>query len=298
MASKRQTVEIEGRSLQLSNLDKVLYPEAGFTKGQVIDYYANVAPALLPHLAGRQLTLKRYPDGVEGKFFYEKNCPKHRPDWMRTVAVEARNRTVNFCVIEDLPGLVWTQNMASLELHTSLHMAETPLEPASLVFDLDPGPPAGIRECCEVALELRALLGQVGLETFAKTSGSKGLQFYAPLHSGATYDATKGLAKAFAELLAEKRPKLVVAQMKKELRKGKVFIDWSQNDEHKTTVCVYSLRAKEQPSASTPVTWEEVEAGAAGKGLAFTSREVIERVEEHGDLFAPVAELEQELPTL
>jgi len=260
MASKRQSVEIEGRSLQVSNLDKVLYPGTGFTKGQVVDYYVRVAPALLPHLGGHQLTLKRYPDGVEGKFFYEKNCPEHRPDWMRTVAVEARKRIVNFCVIEDLPGLVWTQNLASLELHTSLHMADAPLEPASLVFDLDPGEPAGIKECCEVALELRDLLGQVGLQTFAKTSGSKGLQFYAPLHSGATYEATKGLAKALAELLAEKRPKLVVAQMKKELRKGKVFIDWSQNDEHKTTVCVYSLRARERPTVSTPVTWEEVEA--------------------------------------
>jgi bifunctional non-homologous end joining protein LigD len=298
VAGKAQSVDIEGRTLQLSNLDKVLYPAEGFTKGAVIDYYARVAPAILTHLRGRAVTLKRHPDGVDGKFFYEKNCPKHRPDWMHTKQISTGRKEVNFCVVDDLPSLIWTQNLASIELHTSLALAKDHKRPTMMVFDLDPGPPAAMKECCEVALELRALFEQLGLEAFPKTSGSKGLQPYVPLGGKVTFDQTKDFARTVAQLLEERDRKRVISQMKKELRTGKVFVDWSQNDEHKTTVCAYSLRAKERPTASTPVTWEEVEAGAAGEPLSFTAGEVLERVEADGDLFAPTASLKQKLPSL
>jgi bifunctional non-homologous end joining protein LigD len=300
-------VEVGGRQLKLSNLDKVFYPEPGFTKGQVIDYYTRVAPALLPHLRGRPLTMKRYPNGVEGKFFYEKECPSHRPDWVKTKRIEARgstkNRTsVNFCVIDDLPSLVWAANLADLEMHTSLSLADDITHPTMLAFDLDPGAPATIVECCTVALELRDLFGDLDIEGFPKTSGSKGLQVYVPLNTRkATYKETKPFAKAVADLLAERHPELVVSNMKKELRKGKVLVDWSQNDQHKTTVCVYSLRAMSHPTGSTPVTWDEVEACAESgdpESLSFESSEVLDRVEEHGDLFEPVVKLKQKLPKL
>ncbi len=302
MASRRVEVEIEGRTLSLSNLDKVLYPKAGFTKAQVIDYYTRVAPVLLPHLRDRPLTLKRYPNGVEGEFFYEKQCPKHRPEWVRTEPVWSRHakRTIEFCVTDDLATLVWTSNLADLELHTSLAKVQDVAAPTILAFDLDPGPPATIVECAEVAVRLREIFDHLGLRAFPKTSGSKGMQVYVPLNTPTTYDVTKPFALAIAELLERRHPELVVSEMKKALRTGKVLVDWSQNDEHKTTVCVYSLRAKDRPTVSTPISWEEVEAVRISRDpeeLAFDSDAVLARVSEHGDLFAPVETLEQELPT-
>lgn len=295
-------VEVEGRRLKLSNLEKVLYPATGFTKAQVIDYYTRISPVLVPHMKGRPLTLKRYPNGVDGKFFYEKNCPAHRPDWVKTAAVYSRQNKadINFCVVEDVPSLVWAANLASLELHTSLARADAIMEPTMVVFDLDPGAPATIRECCAVALKLRGALDELRLQCFAKTSGSKGLQVYVPLNTKSTYELTKPFALAIAQHLERLEPKLVLSNMKKELRTGKVFVDWSQNDDHKTTVCGYSLRARESPTVSTPVTWDEVEAHHRGelRALAFTSDEVLERVQQLGDLFVPVLQLKQKLPTL
>jgi bifunctional non-homologous end joining protein LigD len=295
VAATRVEVEVEGRRLSLSNLDKVMYPAVGFTKGQLIDYYTRVAPVLLPHLRDRPLTLKRYPNGVEGQYFYEKRCPSHAPDWVRSEEASG----INFCVCDDLPTLVWLANLADLELHPSLSLVDDILRPTVMAFDLDPGPPAGLSECCEVALILREALGSLGLECFAKTSGSKGIQVYVPLNvDDVDYDGgTKPLSKALARHLEAEHPKLIVSSQKKELRRGKVLIDWSQNDEHKTTVCVYSLRARERPTVSTPLDWAEVEAGEP-EGLVFEADDVLARAEERGDLFAPVARLGQELPEL
>jgi len=295
----RVEVEVEGRRLSLSNLDKVMYPATGFTKGQVIDYYTRVAPVLVPHLCERPLTLKRYPNGVDGGHFYEKQCPSHRPDWVRSEPVELSSKTIQFCVCDDLPTLVWLANLADLELHPSLSKVPEVERPTVMAFDLDPGPPAGIAECCEVALILRDALNRIGLEAFAKTSGSKGIQVYVPLNvEGVDYDhGTKPLSQALARHLEAEHPKLVVSSQKKELRKGKVLIDWSQNDEHKTTVSVYSLRARERPTVSTPVDWDEVVA-ADPDALVFEASHVLERMEARGDLFAPVLELEQRLPEL
>jgi len=294
-------VEVEGRPLTLSNLDKVLYPGSGFTKGEVIDYYTRIAPALLPHLRQRALTLKRYPNGVDGQFFYEKNCPKHRPDWVATLAVwSARNKAdVNYCLIDELAGLVWVANLASLELHTSLASAADVQRPTMMVFDLDPGPPATVVECGRVALWIRETLDGLGLESFPKTSGSKGIQLYVPLNTPVTYNETKPFAHALARQLEEAHPKEVLSVMTKDLRKGKVFIDWSQNDDSKTTVCVYSLRARPRPTVSAPVTWAEVE-GVVERGdpelLVFEAPDVLARVAADGDLFAPLVEMEQSLP--
>jgi bifunctional non-homologous end joining protein LigD len=288
-------VEVEGRELSLSNLDKVMYPATGFTKGELIDFYTRVAPALLPHLRGRPLTLKRYPNGVDDKFFYEKNCPSHRPDWVATARVDE----IDYCLCDDLATLVWMANLADLELHPSLSMAAQIERPTVMAFDLDPGAPAGIMECREVALLLRETLGRIGLECFPKTSGSKGIQVYAPLNAdGVTYEDTKPLSQALARHLEAEHPKLIVSLQKKELRKGKVLIDWSQNDEHKTTVSVYSLRARERPTVSTPLDWDELEAAQEPDDLAFEASEVLERVEARGDLWAPVGELQQQLPEL
>ena len=293
MASARVEVAVEGRTLSLSNLDKVMYPAVGFTKGQVIDYYTRVAPALLPHLRNRPLTMKRYPNGVEGEFFYEKRCPSHAPEWVRRETVGK----IEYCVCDDLPTLVWLANLADLELHPSLSLIDDIDRPTVMAFDLDPGPPAGLAECCEVAFLLRDALSKIGLESFAKTSGSKGIQVYVPLNvEGVDYDhGTKALSHALARHLEGEHPKLIVSQQRKELRRGKVLIDWSQNDENKTTVCVYSLRARERPTVSTPLRWEELDEPDA---LVFEASDVLERVEQHGDLFAPVAELRQELPDL
>jgi bifunctional non-homologous end joining protein LigD len=289
----RVEVEVEGRTLSLSNLGKIMYPAVGFTKGQVIDYYTRIAPALLPHLRDRPLTLKRYPNGVEGGYFYEKRCPSHAPDWVRHEVVQG----IDYCICDDLATLVWLANLADLELHPSLSFADDIDRPSVMAFDLDPGPPAGLAECCEVAYLLRDALEQLGLQSFAKTSGSKGIQVYVPLNvEGVDYDSgTKALSQALARHLEGRHPKLIVSQQRKELRRGKVLIDWSQNDEHKTTICVYSLRARERPTVSTPVAWEELEDPEA---LVFEAGDVLGRVEEHGDLFAPVAELRQELPDL
>jgi bifunctional non-homologous end joining protein LigD len=301
VAKRESLIEVEGRQIKLSNLDKVLYPKAGFTKGQVIDYYIRIAPALLPHLAGRPLTMKRYPEGVDGMFFYEKNCPKYRPDWVKTAKIwsEGNKRFMDYCVVDQLPTLVWMANLADLELHTSLSVAPEMDRPTVIAFDLDPGPPANIVQCCQVGLWVKEIFADFGMQAFAKTSGSKGLQVYVPLNSAVTYDQTKPFANAIARLLEERHPDHVVSDMKKSLRTNKVFVDWSQNDIHKTTICVYSLRAREQPTVSTPVTWKEVEnclkKGDPGE-LVFVSDQTLKRVEEMGDLFEPVLKLKQKLP--
>jgi bifunctional non-homologous end joining protein LigD len=297
VASARVEVDVQGHRLSLSNLDKVLYPAVGFTKGQVIDYYTRIAPVVLPHLRDRPLTLKRYPNGVEGGHFYEKQAPSHRPEWVRAEPIELRSKTIDFVVCDDLPTLVWLANLADLELHPSLSLVDDINRPTVMAFDLDPGPGTGLPECCEVAVLLRDALTQLGLESFAKTSGSKGIQVYVPLNNeDVDYDhGSKRLSHALARHLEAQHPKLIVSQQKKELRKGKVLIDWSQNDEHKTTVGVYSLRARERPTVSTPLAWEELDDPEA---LVFEAADVLERVERDGDLFAPVAELRQELPDL
>jgi bifunctional non-homologous end joining protein LigD len=297
---KEVEVEVEGRRLKLSNLDKVFYPKVGFTKGKVIDFYRRVAPALLPHLRDRPLTLKRYPDGVEGQFFYEKQCPSYRPDWIETVTVQNK-REIHYCLANDLSTLIWLANLADLELHTSLSRAKEVMRPTMMVFDLDPGAPAAILECAQVGIELRDLFGDLGLDCYPKTSGSKGLQVYVPLNTPVTYDNTKPFAHAIAMHLEQKLPKLVVSSQKKSIRKGKVLVDWSQNDDHKTTICVYSLRARERPTVSTPVTWDEVESAVKKKkaeALVFDSNAVLKRVDKHGDLFEPVLKQKQKLPKL
>ena len=294
-------VEVEGRRLRLSNLDKVLYPQAGFTKGQVIDYYTRVAPYLLPHLRGRALTLKRYPNGVDAGHFYEKQKPSHAPEWVRSQAIQAGDRLIDFVLCDDLSTLVWLANLADLELHPSLALAEHPDRPTVLAFDLDPGAPAALAECCEVALLLRDLLSQLDLDCRPKTSGSKGMQIYVPLNTETDYAQTKPFAHGLARLLESRHGDRVVSVMKKSERPGKVFIDWSQNDRHKTTVGVYSLRARERATVSTPLAWDEVEEVAGGgeaEALVLDSSTVLERVEARGDLFSPVLELEQQLPDL
>jgi len=304
-ASARARVGL--RELKLSNLDKVLYPHTGTSKRAVIDYYTRVAPVLLGHLAGRALTVTRWPDGVQAKSFFQKQAPAHRPDWVRTVTLpagrtpKATGRPIDYILAEDLPTIVWLANLAAIELHVPLARADDMQRPTALVFDLDPGAPAGIVECCRVAMLLRGVFEGVGLQSFAKTSGSKGLQVYVPLnHRGVTYAHTKPFAKTVAELLEQAEPELIVSRMSRARRTGKVLIDWSQNDAKKTTVCAYSLRASERPTVSTPVEWEEVEAvrdRADPAGLAFEAQDVLARVADKGDLFAPVLSLVQELPS-
>lgn len=299
MASKT-LLDVGGTTVPVSNLDKVLYPAVGFTKGQVIDYYIRVSKVLLPHLKNRPITLKRYPDGVEGFFFYEKQCPSHRPKWIKTTKVpKDSGGEINYCVMNDLPALVWAANLADLELHTFLHKAPAIGRPTALAFDLDPGPPADILLCCKVAMILKELFEGLGLQSFPKTSGSKGLQVYVPLNTAATYEKTKTFAHGIAIHLEREYPDIVVSKMLKSLRKGKVLVDWSQNDDHKTTINVYSLRAKEAPTVSTPVTWAEVASALKKKDaqrLSFGCEEVLKRVEKQGDLFEPVLSLKQKLP--
>jgi bifunctional non-homologous end joining protein LigD len=301
--SRENAVEVDvgGRTIRVSNPDKVLYPKTGFTKGDLVDYFAAIAPTLLPHLEGRMLTLKRYPNGVDGDFFYEKQCPKHRPEWVATRKVRLESKTIDFCLANDLPTLVWLANLADVELHTSLAPAAAQDRPTTMVFDLDPGPPATIVECCEVGLWLERMFTELGLESVAKTSGSKGLQVYVPLNSGCTYDQTKPFSKAVAELLEAEAPERVVSRQRKDLRGGKVLVDWSQNDEHKTTVNVYSTRARDRPTVSTPVTWDEVRACAQARDaalLTFTTDDVLRRVGSEGDLFAAALSVTQRLPRL
>jgi bifunctional non-homologous end joining protein LigD len=301
MVSK-QSLDVHGTKVEVTNLNKIFYPKAGFTKGDVIDYYVRISSVLLPHLKDRPITLKRYPDGVEGIFFYEKQCPAHRPKWVKTTKVaKSEGGQINYCVINDLPSLIWAANLADLELHTFLHKSPAIQRPTAIAFDLDPGPPADIVLCCEVALWLKGLFEALKMVSFAKTSGSKGLQVYIPINSATTYDKTKAFSHAIAELLESQRPEMVVSKMQKNLRSGKVLVDWSQNDDHKTTVNVYSLRAKDYPTVSAPVSWEEVESVVRkrnAKQLSFGAKEVLKRVEEMGDLFSPVLKLKQKLPSL
>ncbi|HEU4944343.1 MAG TPA: non-homologous end-joining DNA ligase [Solirubrobacterales bacterium] len=305
MATSQQ-VEVDGRELKLTNLDKVLYPKAGFSKGEVVDYYAKVAATLVPHLKGRALTLRRFPEGVDDTdvAFFEKRCPKHRPEWVKTTRVLAGPHSgyIDYCVCEDKATLVWMAQLAAIELHPSLSLGEKHEQPTVLAFDLDPGPPAEVLACGRVALRLREVFDHVGLESFVKTSGSKGMQLYVPLNTKTNYEETRPFAQAIAQLLAKQTPDEVIAKMgKKTLRKGKVLIDWYQNNERKTTIAVYSLRARERPTVSTPVTWEEVERAVKkddADSLVFEAKDVLKRIEKDGDLFAPVLELKQELPEL
>ena len=296
-------VAVQGRKLKLTNLEKVLYPASGFTKGQVVDFYVRIAPVLVPHLAGRALTMKRYPEGVDHEYFFEKNAPMHRPDWVKTAPVwsESNRRTIHFILVNDLPTLVWIANLASIELHPSLSLASDIATPTTIVFDLDPGPPANIVQCAQVGLWVREIFDHFGLQSFPKTSGSKGMQIYIPLNTKTSYQQTKSFAHAVARLLEQEHPELVVSDMKKVVRTNKVLVDWSQNDQHKTTIAVYSLRAREHPTVSTPVTWDEVEQALKKKDaaqLVFETKDVLARVEKLGDLFEPVLKLKQKLPQL
>jgi len=290
-------VEVDGHRLRLSNLDKVLYPETGTTKAEVIDYYARIAPTMVPHLADRGVTLRRFPDGVEGGSFFEKRCPGHRPEWLGTVLGPGdRNGNIHYCCLDSAAALVWAANMAGLEIHAP--MARSDIEtPTMCVFDLDPGDGTTIVECADVALDVRHVLDGFGLVGFPKTSGSKGMQVYVPLNAPHTHDQASGFARAVAQLLERAHPDHVVSNMKKSLRRGKVLVDWSQNSRHKTTIAVYSLRARPHPTVSTPVTWDEVEAAAEGEPLAFETTDVLARVDELGDLFADALTVTQRLPS-
>jgi bifunctional non-homologous end joining protein LigD len=296
-------VEVDGRELKLTNLDKVLYPKAGFTKGEMVDYYARVGETMIPHLDGRPVTLRRFPEGVDDldAAFFEKRCPKHRPKWVKTTPIGASKGQIDFCVCDGRPTLIWMAQLAAIELHPSLSMGKDIDRPTILAFDLDPGPPADVVDCCRIALRLHEMFDHFGIAAFPKTSGSKGLQVYVPLNTKTSYDETKPFAKAIAQLLEKQTPDKVVSKMKKVERKGKVLVDWSQNHARKTTISVYSLRARERPTVSTPVRWEEVESVAASgdaSELVFETGDVLARIEEHGDLFAPVLELKQKLPEL
>ncbi|MDQ4059004.1 MAG: non-homologous end-joining DNA ligase [Actinomycetota bacterium] len=302
MGSSGQSIKVGNRKLEVSNLDKVFYPATGFTKGDSIDYYRSISEILLPHLKGRAVTLKRYPNGVTGSFFYEKACPKHRPSWIKTVALRRRDgKDVNYCQLNSEAALAWAANLANLELHVSLASARATHKPQSAVFDLDPGEGTGVLECAGVALRLREMFATSDLDCVIKTSGSKGLQLYVPLNTPASYEDTNRWAKAVAQQLESETPDEVVSTVAKEARIGRVFIDWSQNSVARTTVCVYSLRAMEEPTASTPLSWEEV-TSAHDEGdpdrLRFTYDQVLSRVERHGDLFEPVRTLKQRLPRL
>jgi bifunctional non-homologous end joining protein LigD len=298
--TKKSTLKVGGKNLPVSNLDKVYYPKPGFTKGEVLAYYIKIAPLLLPHLKGRPLTLKRYPNGVEAPFFYEKQCPKPRPSFVKTARVARHHEPgfIDYCLVNNLPTLVWAANLGDLELHTFLSKAPHVHRPTQIVFDLDPGSPADAVQCAQVALWLREMFEHLGLKIFVKSSGSKGLQVYLPLNTAITYEETSPFARTVAQALENAHPELVVSDMKKKLRRGKVLVDWSQNSETKTTVCVYSLRAKEHPYVSTPLEWAEVEKCLEKKDASmvlFKSEEVLKRVEKKGDLFAPVLTLKQNL---
>jgi bifunctional non-homologous end joining protein LigD len=307
---ERTIVDIDGIELSLSNLDKVLYPEVGFTKAEVIEYYRRIAPVMVPHIAARPMTLKRYPNGVEGGFFFEKNCPSHRPPWVETIDImssgrrSGRNREelIRYCRIESAAHLVWTANLAALELHPGLQTAEDLGRPSWVVFDLDPGPGTDETTCGEIGLMIRDLLEQMRLQSLIKTSGSKGLQLYVPLNTpGVTFADTSDFALRIGQALEQRFPDRVTTNMAKQQRPGRIFVDWSQNAFTKTTIAVYSLRARAHPTVSTPVTWDEVseavEAGDARR-LRFDSEDVLGRVEAHGDLFGALLTTKQELPAL
>jgi len=298
----RTVVEVAGRRLALSNLEKTLYPAGGFTKAHVLDYYRRAADVMLPHLSGRALTLKRYPEGVDREYFFEKRCPAHRPAWVKTAQIRRRDaaETMTVCLADDLATLMWVQNLASLELHVPLARAASAQTPDCMVFDLDPGEGAGIPACARVALILRELLARVGLSCFAKSSGKKGLHVYVPLNRPeTTFEGIKAFTRAAAEALAQDHPDLVTARLAKESRTGRVFINWSQNSASATMVCVYSLRAEAQPTVSFPHSWEEVEAAIRPRGAArlrVTATEALGRIEKRGDLFREVLLTRQKLP--
>src|SRR5215218_3319702 len=297
MASEA-TVEVGGRELRLTGLRRVLFPVTGVTKAAVLDYYARIAPTLLPHIRGRAMTLKRYPGGVAGPHFYDKHCAG-RPDWLPTAPMwsDRKGEDITFCRIEDTASLIWTVNHGNLEMHPLLSVAPDLDSPTTLAFDLDPGEPAGILDAAEIALLLRDMLAGVGLRTWAKTSGSRGVQVYAPLNSPATFDAAKAFARNVAEVMASRLPERVVSRMDKRLRTGKVLVDWSQNDRHKSTVAAYSLRAKlPRPTVSLPLPWETLEQAARPDDLLIAPQDALDRVEQHGDFFAPVLVCVQHLP--
>jgi bifunctional non-homologous end joining protein LigD len=308
--SARTTVQVGDRQLSVSNLDKVLWPATGTTKAELLRYVVEIAPVMLPHLAHRPVTLKRYPDGVEGQSFFEKRCPSHRPDWVATTWLPkrgpgtsgSRDEVIEHCDLADVASLVWAANLAALELHVPMGRAPDPTVPRAVVFDLDPGAPADVVTCAEVALRLREVFDRLSLTAVPKTSGGKGLQVYVPVnHDGVSYDDTRGFSQQLAQLLERVHPELIVSTQTKTERVGKVLIDWYQNHLTKTTVCVYSPRARERPTVSTPVTWDEVDEAASRQDAArlrFELGDVLERVRDRGDLFAPVAALEQELPRL
>ena len=297
MASTRVTVEVDGRELSVSNLDKVLYPEVGFTKAEVIDYYVRIAPVILGHLGDRGITLKRFPNGVDGEGFFEKRCPSHRPEWVHTAPGPGdRNGTIGYCVLDTPAALAWGANHAARAQPAPQAPGGCIDTPTMVVFDLDPGPGTSIVECCEVGLWIRDTLAGLDLDCVAKTSGSKGLQVYVPLNEPHTHEHTSSVALAVAQVLERAHPTLVVTTQAKAARTDRVLIDWSQNSRHKTTIGVYSLRARARPTVSTPVTWDEVTAGAGGAPLVFEAAEVLGRVAEHGDLFAPALSLRQRLP--
>ncbi len=293
--------EVAGRRLRITNLHKTMYPTAGLSKGEVIDYYAQVAGAMLPYVSGRPLTLKRFPDGVGGAYFFEKQCPRHRPDWVITVPiwVDAYATHYDYCVISERATLVWLANLASLEVHPALAPAEDLAHPTALAFDLDPGYPAGLREACQVALWVRGLLDVLGLASFVKSSGSKGLHVHVPLAGSATYARTKAFAREVADAIAARFPAVALANLARSRRSGRVLIDWAQNDRHKTMVAPYSLRANDPPGVSVPLRWDEVErAGETGRvdALVLTPEELIDRLDREGDVWAGAPALRQELP--
>jgi bifunctional non-homologous end joining protein LigD len=293
-------VDVAGRRLTLSNLDKVLYPDAHFTKAEVIDYYARIAPVMVPHLSGRPITFKRYPDGVDGKFFFEKNAPSHKPDWVPTMTLSGGERDdstiINYPRIEEPAALVWAANLAAIEIHPGLAREGTIRQPDHVVFDLDPGEGTDIIECCQVGLWLRDALDDLGLRAWPKTSGNKGLQVYVPLHTPCDFEDTRAFSLAISQLLEKWHPELIVTTQERDKRKDKVLIDWLQNASFKTTIGVYSLRARVQPTVSTPVTWDEVVAADFAEDLRFETADVLARVEEHGDLWADVLTVTQKLP--
>ncbi|MGB5760385.1 MAG: non-homologous end-joining DNA ligase [Acidimicrobiales bacterium] len=294
---ERVEVSVGERTLSLSNLDKVLYPEVGFTKAQIIDYYARIAPVMLPHIAGRCITLRRWPNGVDRESFFEKRCPGHRPDWVVTALGPGDgDEGIDYCRVDEPASLVWTANLAALELHSPMARCDDLDSPTMVVFDLDPGEPAGITECCRVALALRELLAALDLVSVVKTSGSKGMQLYVPLNTPHTHRHASSFALAAGQMVARDQPDEVLVEMKKSLRTGKVFIDWSQNSRHKTTIAPYSLRARSRPTVSTPLSWDEVSDGADGGELVFEAEAVLARVAEGGDHFAPAVSVKQELP--
>jgi len=299
----RKVVEIAGRGLSLSNLEKDLYPSYGFTKAHILEYYRRIATFILPHLKDRAVTLKRYPEGVDEDFFFEKRCPSHRPEWAKTAEIRRDDgEQMTVCLVNDLESLIWVENLASIELHVPLARAGSPETPDSMVFDLDPGDRANILNCARVALILRDLLSELRLTSNVKTSGKKGLHVYVPLNrKETTFEDTKKFSKAVAGIMQKNYPDLVTAKMAKEYRKAKVFINWAQNDSSKTMICVYSLRAREKPIVSFPLEWKELE-NLAGSGdpekLQVMYSEAVSRAEKKGDLFREVLVKKQRLPYL